>query len=248
MRNLSAWDLLNVWERGWAQTATQRALLLLAAASPDTPTHTLAELSIGQRDGCLLALRELVFGPQLVCLATCPACRERLELNFCVADIRTAGGADEARASEPISLSAGGCEALFRLPNSLDLAAIASHQDAAEGRRLLLARCLVYVRRDGEALDPAHMPEDVVSAVVERMAQADPQADVQLDLSCPVCDHEWRAAFDIGSFFWGEIDAWAHRTLHQVHALATAYGWREADILNMSPWRRQYYLEMVGAA
>jgi hypothetical protein len=33
--------------------------------------------------------------------------------------------------------------------------------------------------------------------------------------------------------------------LRDVHALATAYGWREADIVAMSPWRRQVYLDMV---
>ncbi|HSB10234.1 MAG TPA: phage baseplate protein, partial [Blastocatellia bacterium] len=30
-----------------------------------------------------------------------------------------------------------------------------------------------------------------------------------------------------------------------VHTLASAYGWRESDILNLSPWRRQLYLTLV---
>jgi hypothetical protein len=47
------------------------------------------------------------------------------------------------------------------------------------------------------------------------------------------------------SFFWNEINTWAYRMLRDVHALATAYGWREADIVAMSPWRRQVYLDMV---
>ena len=63
-------------------------------------------------------------------------------------------------------------------------------------------------------------------------------------LYCPECGHRWHATFDIVSFFWSEIDAWAYRTLHQVHRLASAYGWREADILAMSPWRRQFYLSL----
>jgi hypothetical protein len=77
------------------------------------------------------------------------------------------------------------------------------------------------------------------------MVQADPQADVQLALTCPACGHQWEATFDIASFFWSEIDSWAHRILREVHTLASAYGWREADILAMSPQRRQLYLEMV---
>jgi len=51
--------------------------------------------------------------------------------------------------------------------------------------------------------------------------------------------------FDIASFFWAEICVQAKRLLREVHTLARAYGWREMDILSMSPARRQFYLEMV---
>ena len=44
------------------------------------------------------------------------------------------------------------------------------------------------------------------------MAEADPQADVQLELNCHACAHTWASPFDIVSFFWREIDAWAQRT------------------------------------
>ena len=39
--------------------------------------------------------------------------------------------------------------------------------------------------------------------------------------------------------------AWAVRLLGEVHELASAYGWREHDVLALSPWRRQAYLQMV---
>jgi hypothetical protein len=79
------------------------------------------------------------------------------------------------------------------------------------------------------------------------MSRADPQADVRLALTCPACRHQWRSIFDIVTFFWIELDVWARRTLRDVHALARAYGWREADILALSPQRRQCYLEMISA-
>ena len=78
------------------------------------------------------------------------------------------------------------------------------------------------------------------------MAEADPQADVQLALVCPACGHTWQATFEIVSFLWAELSAWAERTLADVHALASTYGWREADILAMSARRRQRYLELAG--
>jgi hypothetical protein len=79
------------------------------------------------------------------------------------------------------------------------------------------------------------------------MAEADPQADIQLAISCAACSHHWRTTFDIVSFFWSEIEVWARRLLCEVHILASAYGWHEREILGLGPVRRQLYLEMLGA-
>jgi hypothetical protein len=78
------------------------------------------------------------------------------------------------------------------------------------------------------------------------MGQADPLADLTLLATCPACGHNWRILFDIVSYFWDEIQAWGGRLMREVHTLASAYGWRETDILAMSAWRRQRYLEMIG--
>lgn len=53
-------------------------------------------------------------------------------------------------------------------------------------------------------------------------------------------------AFDIGAYLWEEVDAWADRTLRDVHLLAASYGWSERDILDLSPARRGRYLELAG--
>jgi hypothetical protein len=230
MYSITASALLEAWERGLGQQPIERALTLLAAAYPETPVEALARLSIGQRDAHLLSLREWLFGPTLVSLVNCPNCGERLELNFNVAEIRV-----------PVA----GYEVQFRHPNSLDLNAVTHCQDVESGRKLLLERCLLRAATNDLTKTVDELPQEVIESLVERMAEADPQADVQLALSCPPCGHGWRAAFDILSFFWSEINVWASRILREVHALASAYGWREADILMMTPWRRQMYLEMI---
>jgi hypothetical protein len=78
------------------------------------------------------------------------------------------------------------------------------------------------------------------------MGQAEPLADLSLAATCPACGHNWQILFDIVSYFWSEINAWSLRLMREVHSLASAYGWREADILAMSAWRRQRYLELIG--
>jgi hypothetical protein len=234
--------MLSVWERASGQPACERALALLAAACPEQTPEELGRLSIGRRDRLLLSLRECTFGSQLLGCVPCRKCGESLELTFNVSDIC----APESEASDALTLKLDGYEVLFRLPNSQDLSAIADRRDVSEGRRRLLARCLLRVKEDGNESAPEDLPERVRAAVVKRMAEADPQSDVQLHLSCPACGHRWLAAFDIVSYFWSEINAWAQRLLREVHTLAAAYCWREEDILAMSTRRRQVYLEMVG--
>ncbi|KAF5414491.1 MAG: hypothetical protein C5S48_08835 [Candidatus Methanogaster sp.] len=242
MRTLSAPELLDVWERGDVQSPVNRALSLLSAACPEASADSLTKLNIGERDARLLTLREWTFGTQLIGIATCPDCRERLELTFNVADIQVA---PEPEPTGGMAIDVAGYDVRFRLPNSMDLAAIVDCKDSDRAREQLLENCLLSAHHNGEEISFDQLPASLMEAILERMAEADHQADVELALSCPSCRHQWQATFDIVSFFWSEIDAWVHRILQEVHVLAVAYGWREADILAMNPWRRQFYLKMV---
>jgi len=243
MRALSSAELLNVWERGLAASPTQRALTLLASACPDTPPDTLAELSIGQRDARLLTLREWTFGPQFVSTTVCPGCDERLELAFNVQDLRIADSTGEL--ADPLSLSVQDYEVRCRLPDSTDLAAIAHQPDVAAARQALLQRCVLSARRRQEEVVADQLPDEVVQALVEKMAEADPLANIVLAMSCPACQQRWQAVLDIVAYFWSELNAWALRLLREVHTLAAAYGWAEAEIVAMGPARRRIYLDMV---
>ena len=78
-----------------------------------------------------------------------------------------------------------------------------------------------------------------------RMSELDPQAEIELDLSCQACGERWKELFDVEPFFWTEIQAWAGRLLLDVHHLAASYGWSESAILSMSPLRRSLYLNMI---
>jgi hypothetical protein len=137
-------------------------------------------------------------------------------------------------------------EVRYRSPNTEDIAGCAGLEFAA-GRRRLLACCVTDARCQGRSVSAEELPENVARKVVEQIAVIDPQADTRLDLTCPECHQRWKEVFDIVSFFWAEIDAWAHRVLREVNVLARAYGWRESDILALSPVRRQIYLSMVQA-
>jgi hypothetical protein len=234
--------LLDAWESGLHASAPRRALALLGAACPDTVPEALALLPLGQRDGRLLALREQLFGPQVVCRAACPQCDEELELAFGSGEMPMPPQATQTQ----LEASVGEYRLALRLPNSLDLIALTGYVGADPPGRFLCRRCLIAAHQGDEPRALEELPHPVVEAAIEQLGRADPQADLRVALCCPACGHSWQAPFDIVSFFWCELDAWARRTLHEIHCLARAYGWREAEILALSPRRRQLYLEQIG--
>ena len=240
MLPLSAHDLLRVWETGEVQHPVDRALTILAAAFPEHTRDELAGLSVGRRDARLLDLHELTWGPNLDVFVECPRCAERLEFEVTVDDLRVAG--PDTREDE---LVVDGLTLRFRLPDSRDLAALLGCRDPAEARGLLTRRCILQARRGGTPVSAEELPEEAVAGLARRMSECDPQAEVLLDLRCPVCAHDWQTLFDIVSFLWAELTAQARRLLRETDTLARAYGWREAEILDMSPRRRRSYLEMV---
>jgi hypothetical protein len=243
MRAPSAAELLDIWERGLQQPPAERMLALLGAAHPGSGPGDLAAMPIGRRDALLLELRELLLGPDLTMVASCPGCGEQLESTFRTADLRVSPAIGH-QGHQAIEVE--GHRVRFRLPASSDLTALSTTTDRDSACRMLLSRCLLDAHGDnGETVDPHALSPHVVAAIAAQMSAADPQADVQINLACPSCKHAWQATFDIASFLWKELHAWARLTLRDVHGLARAYGWREADILALSPTRRQIYLELA---
>ena len=106
---------------------------------------------------------------------------------------------------------------------------------------------MLAVRRGAEPCEARALPRELQDGIALAMAQADPQADLQLALRCPDCGHEWQPPFDIARFLWQELHGWALHLLREVDTLAQAYHWAEADILAMSPRRRQAYLELCAS-
>lgn len=263
MRALDAASLLDVWERNLARPLPRRAAALVHAAWPDATEADVLAWPLGRRDARLLMLRRRLFGPDLTLIAPCPACGVAVELAFRVEDVLLpeAREAHEARSTREMGEARGtgeetqvierdGYVIAFRPPASSDLLALAEAPRAADGegdpRQRLLARCVTDLRHEGgKSAAIEDLPTAVVEAISAGMAAADPQADVQLSCECPACGRTWPALFDIANVLWSEIHGWARRLLRDVHVLARAYGWREADVLSLSPTRRQIYLELA---
>lgn len=238
--------LLAAWEQALAQHPLDRSLTLLAAAWPGERRRSeWAALSVGERDRLLFALYGATFGPQVEAQAHCPECGAAVEFACSAPDL---AALPNAAAGAVVDGRAGRYSFRARPPTSADVASAARLPPAA-ARRHLTAACLLELRRDDGEPTPVELatelPAEVVNALAEALAAADPLADIELALACPACGGAWGAIFDIGAFLWAAVNLRARRLIGEVHRLAQAYGWREEEILSMSAARRQLYLEMV---
>jgi hypothetical protein len=233
--------LLEVWERARGQSAAKRAMALLAAAHPEATRDELAALALGERDARLLELRLNLFGARLNSVSECPRCRAQLEFAF---DVQRLIG-EHSPVTRRLTLKVGQMDLQLRPIDSNDLLAAAGTADSAEARKLLCERCVVEARRAGSLVPAGELPDEVVREIDAALATADPNAELLIELRCDSCAHCWSALLDVASFLWKEVDHLARSLLREVHTLAWAYGWREADILAMSAVRRRFYVEAV---
>jgi hypothetical protein len=241
LAEISSLAVAAAWEKSMTQPPLLRALTLLQMAEPDTPLEQLARLCIGERDRRLLDLRERLSGSRFDSTANCPRCEERCELSFDSDDLRSHGAATE---SGVVQFVHDDWTLHARLPETADLMAVARCATPNAGR-VLLERCLTRVEVRGVAAAPQAIPPEVVAALQDALAMADPMADLEIGVTCPACGEPYTMAFDIAAYLWQEVDVRARRALRDTHTLARVYGWHESDILAMSDFRRQHYLEMV---
>jgi len=235
-RSPDAAALLDAWEQALSQPGPERAPSLLVSLGWVDDANTLAATTIGSTDTRLFALRELLFGPTLACVASCPECGETIEFSARCGELVSGPGARDAA---PITILDS--PLLCRLPVNGDIHRLNRNPTVASARALLQL-CLLD---ELAALDT--VSDGDCDRAVAQLADADPGACVEVAIDCP-CSHSWIEEFDIRSYLMSELTDWAVRNLRDIHQLASRYGWAESDILGMSPWRKQIYLEACAAS
>jgi len=251
MRSPSAADLVRIWELGRDRASWYRGLLLLAPGFPERTFRELAALTVGQRNICLFAVRERLFGPKLHARVQCPRCGAQSEFTALAGELCPHRPPADLPALPPLefAVEVEGVSLRCRCLNSVDLADLdGSSTDGAMSTRPALLRRTILAARSGDAdVPPDSLPPPALGAIADALVEHDPQAEQLVAVACADCSYSWSALFDPVSFIWAEVANAAQRLLHDVHLLARSYGWREADILAMSGVRRQFYLEKVAS-
>lgn len=215
--------LLTAWESAHGRTSPERAVVFAATAG-GLPLDAAADLPIGRRNELLLDLCESCFGSRFDGVASCPRCALELDVQISAEELRLT-----TETPQTATIAVGDQTVAVRALNSRDVELAGPHRDR------LLTRCLV---------GPDVVVTDAVLTAIESELDAlDPAAAPSVDLDCPDCGHNWSAPIEPAEFVWDEVDRFARRLLADVHSLASAYGWRESDVLAISPARRAFYLQ-----
>lgn len=243
MQTISNADFLSLWERGRQLHPLDRGLLAIRTAFPEASGESVADWPLGRRNRALVELRSSCFGPVLQAWTACQQCGEKIELNM---DVREVIEQDPG-APRCGTVAINGEQ--FRLPTSRDLARLAKEKTEDESPTAA-AVCLLnacQIDRDDGSEQKQKWSEDQLEEIGEKLAEADPLAEIALSFQCPACANTCSEAIDLPTFLWTEIEVLVRRLLYEIHTLASAYGWTEGEILALSDARRRSYIEMVQA-
>lgn len=223
--------LLDLWDHVEGLSPQQRALALAEAVAGEP----LGNRPVGRRDACLLALHEELSGPVLDAVVSCPGCAEETEFTLDTPVLRKSAEQVEARGD----VAVGSRRVAWRVPTGDDLVDLEAIEDPEAAAAELLARCTAG------AEDGAPLTGDERAAVTAAIADADPLAEVLVELTCPGCDRPFVADVDVADFATRAVRDAARRLLEEVDALARAYGWTEPEVLALSDRRRAAYLRLL---
>jgi hypothetical protein len=233
----------------WVTEALTRCITRLGPHEPVT-REAVRSLTVGDREALLLHLRRLTSGNRLRCLFACPApeCQENLEVEVDVADLLLPPYGEPMQEHELTVTQEDGVATVvrFRLPTGADqeATAVGVHTDVAAAVDLLLRQCVQSTTcADGNPVDT--LPEALAEQLSGRMAELDPQAEITLHLTCPVCSATFSAIFDTASYFMQELKAGMHHLYREVHLLAYHYHWSATEILGMSAAKRRKFLRLL---
>ena len=239
---MGASAILGLWEEIRGLDAIRRAVAISTNADPNVGEGVALQMPVGERNARLLELRTSWTEDDIEATAECPQCGTVLEFNVNPSQLIAA---NPSREVQPLHV----CDRIihWRPVSSGDLLRAASEPDDEEAERALIRSCVKEVfehGRDVSTHDATDRDREALSVAIEK---ADPLCDLLYELECVECRKPVAASLQIPDVVWGELEDAARQLVSEVDALATAYGWSEADCLALSPSRRATYLETVGA-
>lgn len=213
--------------------------LLVDCGDGSLEPHRVGDLPVCDVDRLVAMLYVRDLGDRIESRARCVGCGTPFDLSFSLLELvkacddtraRGLAGVEGPHEDGTFSLGDG---RRFRLPATRDLEA-ASVLGPDEAARCLRRDCVL--EGDPE-LDP--------QALDDAMAAVGPVLDTDIEAVCPSCGNAQRLRFDVQGFFGRALTLERHLLNHEVHQLASAYGWQRSEILAMTREDRRTHVRLI---
>jgi hypothetical protein len=193
-------------------------------------------LCVSDRDRLVAEIYASCYGDRVDALTPCAGCHEDCALGFSLRELLVA-----RRPAQPPHVAGpdadgtfslpDGCR--FRLPTAGDERE-ASGLSAVDAARSLLERCVI-----GGSGSPD------LATVEQALEALSPVLQVELPMRCPHCALDQNVTFDVVRFFAQALLRERPILLREVHYLASAYHWSQAEILALPRSERRAYVALV---
>jgi hypothetical protein len=230
-------SLLAAWEAGTDVAPVARGAAVLDVLAPGISSAM--DIPLPRLAGLAARCHAQVFGADVEGVLECGACGVLLDVPVRLCDLVPSAVPPHDRDGAPHTIAG----ITVRSPTTRDLAAV-SREFGSDGRGALLARCITA---GGRPVDIAALRPDDVDEIDELLESIAGDALPMIRTSCPGCAADVSSTVDAAGILWERVDELAPHLLADVARLAAAFGWRESDVLALSPVRRAAYLQLASS-
>jgi hypothetical protein len=241
-------ELFGAAEQEVEGTSTADAVRLLDGLLVEEPGGSIAPgkaitLTATDRDRLLATIYINTFGTRVVNILRCTQCGKPFDVDFSLPELMAflspqALESAVERLPDGVFRMADGIR--FRLPTGEDECAVLG-MPASDAKTALLRRCLV----DGESAVPLDGGmKEAVQTVMETLA---PILDSDVETQCPECGQVQVAHFDIQHYLLSALHQERSQLAHEIHRLASAYGWSLTEILCLPRHQRKSLVTLIEA-
>jgi hypothetical protein len=237
LRPLCGHDETLVHESGIVDVVAFIDRLLTPAPGTAVGPGCAAQLTVSDCDRLCASIYREYFGDHIEGRARCSTCHEPFDLSFLLPALVDDLAARQSRAAAPdergIFTARDGRQ--FRLPTAGEQQEMRGI-GTADAVAALLERCVV----EGDPLRDTEAIEDA-------MEQAGALLDLDLAAVCPHCDGEQTVRFDMQSYLFRTLGYEKRFLLHEVHRIATAYGWAYDETMRLPREDRRRFVQLIEA-
>lgn len=196
--------------------------------------------SLAQRLQYLLQLVKATRGDALVLDVNCPHddCRTSVELPIQLSWFM------QPVADEPLECRVDEHTCLqLRLPNGYDQLAWMNLDDRSDQEALMARSLLLSV--NNQPAGEIDVDARWLSCMEQTLETRDPLMTLELESDCPNCGRHFSLPLDLEQQLLSLLQQEQAHLYRQIHVLAQHYHWNENDIMDLSPRRRRYYLDLL---